>query len=811
MGPERPVSEYSDSPAYSPAVARDTNGNSMVVWSCLNRDGSDGGIFMRRFGPDGIPLGSEVQVNTYTAGSQSYPDVAMDDAGNAVVVWHSHNQNGDNGYNIYMQRYTASGATVGGETLVNTTTNGNQKLPCVAMDADGDFAVAWEADNLPGGSITDIGMTLFDETGASVTGEVLVNDYTTSGQLHPAIDMRYDGTFAIVWESMGKDGSGRGICAHLFRHTGAKYQSEFNVNTNTVWDQQAPDVAYAPNGRYMVTWHDPLMDGDELGVRARLYDTNTNALTGEIAVNVYTNGDQRNPRITADSKSSYHIAWESYGNEIGPIEATNPDCGIFGRRFDSDGNAVGTSEIQVNEWIERAQYDPAITVRNNGKIAVVWVGDGQQGCNLVVDKRGPVHPVLPGADAEYTLVVSNAGPITADAVILTDTPPSNATVEAMSSGGALNGNGGISWTLGDMAPGASAQRDITLRMPSCRGPRVLLSCERNAFDGMLHLLDPVTFRTRSSTMVTVSNTVVEQVRTLALHPHTGDVYAMVTQSGMSTFDLVRLNPFTGDTDYIGNCSNKVSGMAFDSTGVLWGVTPNSNGNPAGDESLCTISLSNAVMTMVLTELAGGDGDDLGFCPDDGMLYHVSGYNDPRNDPEDGEIMETIDPTTFTTTQVTLTGHDYNGCIGLCDDGDGSLLAVDRDGDLCRITTGGVISLVTNLDHSSSDILLMRGYANIAEASATTEDILPANDRDVVVTHVSTDVTGLAPEGEGTRLTWHSESGLVYRVQTATNLLDACWVDTGTDLPAVGGTMSVVFTNAPVPFRAYRFNMNPANP
>ena len=68
----------------------------------------------------------------------------MDDAGNFIITWQSYEQDGDNA-GVYAQRYNAAGVAQGSEFLVNTTTTGYQGSPIVIMDADGDFAVIWSA------------------------------------------------------------------------------------------------------------------------------------------------------------------------------------------------------------------------------------------------------------------------------------------------------------------------------------------------------------------------------------------------------------------------------------------------------------------------------------------------------------------------------------------------------------------------------------------------------------------------------------------------------------------------------------------
>ena len=89
--------------------------------------------------------GPEFQVNTYTTSVQALPSVAMDADGDFVVAWHSGNfGSGQDGslYGIYAQRYNAAGVAQGSEFQVNTHTTERQAFPSVAMDADGDFVVA---------------------------------------------------------------------------------------------------------------------------------------------------------------------------------------------------------------------------------------------------------------------------------------------------------------------------------------------------------------------------------------------------------------------------------------------------------------------------------------------------------------------------------------------------------------------------------------------------------------------------------------------------------------------------------------------
>ena len=126
-----------------PAVASDAAGNYVVAWEGTGT-GDDGGIFAQRYSAAGNPLGGQQLVNATTANSQSRPAVAMDSSGDFVVVWTSNGQDGSN-YGVYGRRFDAAGVPQGAEFRVNTYTTSHQWRPSVAMDSDGDFVVVWQS------------------------------------------------------------------------------------------------------------------------------------------------------------------------------------------------------------------------------------------------------------------------------------------------------------------------------------------------------------------------------------------------------------------------------------------------------------------------------------------------------------------------------------------------------------------------------------------------------------------------------------------------------------------------------------------
>src|SRR5262249_22465320 len=146
------------------------------------------------FDRDGTPLSAEIPVNTFTTDKQYDPFVAAAPGGSFVVVWTSYGEDGD-GYGVMGRRYDNTGAPLGGEFFVNTSTTGNQYADAVTMDASGNFVVVWSQ---YGGASDGIFARRYDSAGNPVAGEFQVD--TTSGDNSYA-DAKSDraGNFVVVW------------------------------------------------------------------------------------------------------------------------------------------------------------------------------------------------------------------------------------------------------------------------------------------------------------------------------------------------------------------------------------------------------------------------------------------------------------------------------------------------------------------------------------------------------------------------------------------------------------------------------------
>ena len=240
----------------TPAVAMDSDGDFVVTWENYSQDGDREGIFAQRYSSTGIPLGSEFQVNSSTINPQRFPGVAMDSAGNFVLVWASFDQDGSN-YGIFGQRYNRTGTAQGPEFQVNAYTSNRQTLPDVAMDSDGDFVVTWTSYGSQDGFGRGIFGRRYDSAGvAQTTTEFQINSYTTDSQFSSAVAMDSAGDFVVTWHSgPGQDGDGYGIFGQRYTSAGLALGTEFQVNSFTTEDQAFPAIAMDSAGDFVVTWN----------------------------------------------------------------------------------------------------------------------------------------------------------------------------------------------------------------------------------------------------------------------------------------------------------------------------------------------------------------------------------------------------------------------------------------------------------------------------------------------------------------------------------------------------------------------------
>lgn len=306
-GPEFQLNTHTASSQRVAKVAMDADGNFVAVWTSAYQDGDGEGIYGQRYDAAGVPLGDEFQVNTYAKGNQYAASVTMDADGDFLVVWAGAKKIGP-GYNVYGQRYSAAGAPRGREFRVNTAAPSpsayDQPMPVAAMDAEGDFVVVWQSEGQDGDG-KGVYAQRYNAAGMARGGEFQVNTYTVDDQQHPAVAMDANGNFVVAWSSKGQDGSSRGVYAQRYNAAGVAQGSEIRVNGTTGGSQSNPAVAMDSSGNFVVAWDDG--DTHTSGVNGQRYDASGVAQGSEFAVD--SSRIASAPAVAMNATGDFVVVW----------------------------------------------------------------------------------------------------------------------------------------------------------------------------------------------------------------------------------------------------------------------------------------------------------------------------------------------------------------------------------------------------------------------------------------------------------------------------------------------------------------------
>ncbi|WP_146206155.1 hypothetical protein [Pseudomonas sp. OV226] len=296
------------------------------------------------------------QVNTTIAGEHGSADVTQLRDGGWLVTWHK----GSEHWDVYQQRYPASGAKVDAEARVNTTENCNQDTPVATALADVGWLVTWQSDRQDRSEHWDIYQQRYAASGVKVGIDTQINTTENGDQTNPATTALADGGWLVTWESNLQDDSGVDVYQQRYAASGAKEGIETRVNTTTSRNQYKAAVATLADSGWLVTWESNRQDDSGVDIYQQRY-----AASGgkegkegkETRVNTTENCYQTTPAATALADGGWLVTWH---------------CGwsVYQQRYAVSGGNVG-DEAQVNSTTY-SEDNTAVTSLADGGWVVTW-------------------------------------------------------------------------------------------------------------------------------------------------------------------------------------------------------------------------------------------------------------------------------------------------------------------------------------------------------------------------------------------------------------------------------------------------------
>ena len=368
---------------FEPAVASDSQGDYVVVWDrYLDQEESRAEVVFRKYKSGDKPITARREVNQYRTGWQHEHDVAMNGAGLFAVAWTSNDQDGSS-TGVYARLY-AGRKPVTGEIQVPSSVVGIQRLPRVAVDGAGNFVVVWEGQtNSAPGSVADIVARRFDKTGKPLGKSYLVNTHVLGFQTDAAVAMRPDGQHVVVWKSFRQDGPTGSIYARRFDAQGRPLGGEIRINQSSIPSFVASTaVAMRPDGSFVVAW-DRCNSADfpaGCSVLLRRYDASGRPRSNETRVSFEDTDRHVSPEVAFAGNGSFAVTWNLCQSDA---QGLNRGCRIATRFYDRQGRPYSHVPI-VDSTINL--LSPAITALGDDEFLVAWFS---QVCDTVSCGAGP--------------------------------------------------------------------------------------------------------------------------------------------------------------------------------------------------------------------------------------------------------------------------------------------------------------------------------------------------------------------------------------------------------------------------------------
>jgi hypothetical protein len=357
--------------AYGPQVAIAQSGEAIVVWEKIANN--DSRIVRAVVRPAGGSFSAPVDLSG--AGENgSDPQVAMDQAGDAVAVWQS---SSNTGVTVQAAVRSAGGSF---SAPVDLSVEGRVFFPQVAIDEAGDAVAVWEIINDTGvivqAAVRPAGGSFSAPVNVSAAGPNLYR---------PQIAIDQAGDAVAVWVDRSGENE---IVRAAVRPAGGVFSAPVDVSA-TGENASEPHVAIDPAGDAAVVW---------LGSR----DTNSivraavRPADGVFSAPVDVSATGQNaavPRVAVDQTGDAVVAWERPGGVNRIVQAAvRPAGGLFSPPVDLSAGDENAFSPQVA--MDQAGDAVAVFERSNGTNsfvrAVGYDGAGPQLRGLTAPATGVV-------------------------------------------------------------------------------------------------------------------------------------------------------------------------------------------------------------------------------------------------------------------------------------------------------------------------------------------------------------------------------------------------------------------------------------
>jgi hypothetical protein len=347
--------------AESPTVAVDPAGDAVAAWK-LRLAGSE--AIETSYKPAGGAWGAPEAVE-FGAAVVETPAVAIDEAGDAVLVW----RQGVGGNHVILAATMPAGGSWAAPVAISSSAL-NAEAPDVAMSPSGTAAAVWQSSS----GATSVIETNTLPLGGSWTGEEAISAPATVTE-PPHVEVDASGDFFAIWSR-----SGTGLVAEVAaRPAGGGWQAPEQISTPAL-EAHAPQLVVDSAGDAVAAWY--RFDGSVGSVEG------TNRVAGgpwTAPVRLsQTGAEAEAPQLAISTFGVAQVVWSGW-NE------TTHNYQLRVTRLQL--NAGWQPSVLVSRELEEA-YGPHVAVDQSGHAIVVWNGEVELGAEIKSSFRDETTPLV---------------------------------------------------------------------------------------------------------------------------------------------------------------------------------------------------------------------------------------------------------------------------------------------------------------------------------------------------------------------------------------------------------------------------------
>jgi hypothetical protein len=277
---------------HTPQIVMDSAGNAIAVWQ--QYDGAKFSIYASYF--NGTSWGTAKAIDSVNAGDCDFPQISIDDSGNAVAVWQQYD---GSLYSVYANYF--NGTSWGTAEAIDSVNAGDSGSPQISIDDSGNAVAVWQQYD---GSLYSVYANYFNGTSWGTAEAIDSVNAGDSGS--PQISIDDSGNAAAVWQQF--DGTRFGIYTNYFN--GTSWSTAGAIDSIDGGNAYYPEISMNSAGNAIAVWSQ--FDGFRYRIWANYFDgTSWGTVDGIDCENA---GSAYYPEIVMDDNGNAIAVWQQFNS-----------------------------------------------------------------------------------------------------------------------------------------------------------------------------------------------------------------------------------------------------------------------------------------------------------------------------------------------------------------------------------------------------------------------------------------------------------------------------------------------------------------